>query len=195
MIRHIAVSTVFAVALAGVAFLPRSAGAQVSERTVSAFMLETLEGEAMPLSRLAGKVVMVVNTASRCGFTNQYSGLQDLHERYAADGLIIIAVPSNDFGNQEPGDAEQIRAFCSGTYGVTFKLAAKASVVGSNAHPLYRWLRDELGAQNVPRWNFHKYLIGRDGRPQAAFASHVRPTSDEIVAEIERLLDRDDLRS
>ncbi|MFN0263320.1 glutathione peroxidase [Tepidamorphus sp. 3E244] len=159
----------------------------MSQRTVSAFNLTTLEGEPLPLSRHDGKVILLVNTASRCGFTHQFAGLQELYERFAEQGLLVIGVPSNDF-NQELGKAEDIRKVCSGSYGVSFPMTAKASVKGTDATPLYRWLRDELGSENAPRWNFHKYLIGRDGRPHKAYPSHVRPTAGEVVAEIERLL-------
>lgn len=136
----------------------------------------------------AGRAVLVVNTASRCGFTNQYSDLQKLHERYAAQGLTIIGVPSNDFGQQEPGTEEEIRAFCSGTYGVQFPMTGKTQVRGASAHPFYRWARDELGARNAPRWNFHKYLIGRDGRLLEAFPSHVSPMAPSMRGAVEAAL-------
>ncbi|MEO1199836.1 MAG: glutathione peroxidase [Pseudomonadota bacterium] len=153
-----------------------------------AFTFSDIDGGALPLSRFAGQVMLVVNTASRCGYTGQYAGLQALHERYHARGLVVLAVPSNDFGGQEPGTAEEIKGFCTGTYGVTFPLAGKDVVRGPGAHPFYLWAYRTLGPENAPRWNFHKYLIGRDGRLIDAFATPVPPEDPQIVAAIEREL-------
>ena len=189
MLRLATIATLAVVlAVAGVHVRGDAMASGLTERTLSAFTLDGLEGAPLPLAQFAGQVVMVVNTASHCGFTNQYGGLQELYARYRDRGLVVLAVPSNDFGGQEPGTAEEIREICTGTYGVTFPIAAKADVTGDDALPLYRWLAGTLGARNVPRWNFHKYLIGRDGRPVAAFASQVDPMSPRVLAEIERLL-------
>ena len=175
-----------AVAIVTLASPARASGA--SQRTAHSFSFPDIDGGTLRLSDHAGRAVLVVNTASRCGFTSQYAGLQQLHERYAAEGLTIIGVPSNDFGQQEPGTEREIRAFCSGTYGVQFPMTGKTRVRGASAHPFYRWARDELGPQNAPRWNFHKYLVGRDGRLLAAFPSHVTPMGQPIREAVEAAL-------
>lgn len=175
-----------AVAIATLAGPARASGA--SQRTAHSFSFPDIDGGTLRLSDHAGRAVLVVNTASRCGFTSQYAGLQQLHERYAAEGLTIIGVPSNDFGQQEPGTEREIRAFCSGTYGVRFPMTGKTRVRGASAHPFYRWARDELGPRNAPRWNFHKYLVGRDGRLLAAFPSHVTPMGQPIREAVEAAL-------
>ena len=161
-----------------------------SRQTAYAFSFRTIDGDALPLAGFAGRALLVVNTASRCGFTHQYAGLQDLHRRFHARGLSVVAVPSNDFGGQEPGTAEEIKSFCTGEYGVTFTLAGKETVRGADAHPFYRWAYRELGPRNAPAWNFHKYLIDGEGRLIAAFASRVAPTSLEVIAAVEAALSR-----
>jgi glutathione peroxidase len=148
----------------------------------------TIGGAPLPLAGFRGKPVLVVNTASFCGFTPQYAGLETLHQRYAPRGLIVLAVPSNDFGAQEPGTSTEIKDFCSTRYHTTFPLAAKERVIGAEAHPFYRWIEAELGEAGVPRWNFHKYLIAPDGSLAGAWPSAVAPLAPEIVEEIERLL-------
>lgn len=127
----------------------------------------------------ADKVVLIVNTASKCAFTDQYAGLEAMYDRYRDQGLVVLGFPSNDFGNQEPGDADQIRDFCRLTYSVEFPMFAKTHVRGDRAHPLYRHLAATAG--DYPQWNFHKYLIGRDGRLVASFASHVPPQSSALA--------------
>lgn len=170
-------------------FLGSGAAARnASRQTAYAFSFQTIDGENLPLAGFAGRALLVVNTASRCGFTHQYAGLQDLHQRFHARGLSVVAVPSNDFGGQEPGTAEQIKSFCTGEYGVTFTLADKESVRGSDAHPFYRWAYRELGPRNAPAWNFHKYLVDKSGRLITAFPSRVAPTSLAVVAAIEAAL-------
>jgi glutathione peroxidase len=131
--------------------------------------------------------VLVVNTASLCGYTPQYAGLQTLWTRYRDRGLFILGVPSNDFGGQEPGGASAIHSTAQGQYHVTFPITEKVSVKGKDAHPFYRWAVVERPLE-APRWNFHKYLIGRDGYLKAAFGSAVEPTDPTIVAAIEREL-------
>lgn len=149
------------------------------------FTFESIDGGQISLADLKGRVVMVVNTASFCGFTHQYAGLQELWIRYEARGLVVIGVPANDFGGQEPGTDSEIKTFCQGGFGITFPLAAKSRVVGPLAHPFYRWAAKTMGPANVPRWNFHKYLVGADGELVAAFGSSVGPTSVTLVAAIE----------
>jgi glutathione peroxidase len=151
---------------------------------------EAIEGGPLPLSRWRGKALLVVNTASFCGFTRQYEGLQALWERYEARGLVVIGVPSNDFGAQEPKSESEIAGFCKGAFGVTFPLTTKEQVSGPQAHPFYRWAHEALGAGAAPRWNFHKYLVGRDGRLVAGYGSSVEPLSSELTVAIEAALVR-----
>jgi glutathione peroxidase len=142
----------------------------------------------MALSAWHGRALLVVNTASKCGFTGQYAGLQRLYEAYRDRGLVVIGVPSNDFGGQEPGGEADIAAFCGDRFGVTFPLATKTRVKGANAHPFYRWAAGELGGIARPRWNFHKYLVAPDGRLAGWFSTLTPPTSRRVARAIERLL-------
>ena len=128
------------------------------------FEFTSIEGDKLPLSQYRGHPVLVVNTASFCGFTGQYKGLEALYRRYKDKGLVVLGVPSNDFGEQEPGTNAEIKKFCEAKFDVTFPLADKEVVSGERAHPLYRWAARQTGALGVPTWNFHKILIGRDGR-------------------------------
>ena len=159
----------------------------VSRMTASAFSFAALDGGDIRLAAYSGKPILVVNTASQCGYTPQYAGLQDLWTRYRERGLMIIAVPSNDFGGQEPGGASEIHDTANHVYGITFPLAAKAVVKGASPHPFYKWAASERPL-DVPRWNFHKYLIGRDGRIVAAFPSAVEPNDPRLIAAIEKQL-------
>jgi glutathione peroxidase len=149
------------------------------------FAFTSIDGTPLPLKAFEGRVLLVVNTASLCGFTPQYKGLQGLSETYEGKGLTIIGVPSNDFGGQEPKSGAEIKTFCQGAFGVTFPLTEKAVVKGDGAHPLYRWVVSVLGPKAAPSWNFHKYLIARDGRIVAAFSSGVEPSSGELTSAIE----------
>jgi glutathione peroxidase len=149
------------------------------------FEFTSIDGGAIKLAQFAGKPVLVVNTASECGLTPQYRGLQALWERYRERGLVVLGVPSNDFGGQEPGTEAEIKSFCTTNYKVGFPLTAKNAVVGPNAHPFYKWAVAEAGAAKAPQWNFHKYLIGGDGALVATFASGVAPDDKALVAEIE----------
>lgn len=148
--------------------------------------METLmQGEAS-LCQYSGKVLLVVNTASRCGFTPQYEGLEKLYRRYKDRGLVVLGFPSNDFGAQEPGSAKDIAKFCEMNYGVSFPMFAKTRVVAGGANPFYEKLAGASGSR--PQWNFHKYLIDRRGEKVLAFESQVAPEDRKLVAEIERLL-------
>jgi glutathione peroxidase len=151
-----------------------------------AFEFTTIDGQPMTLAQFAGKPVLVVNTASECGLTPQYRGLQALWERYRARGLVVLGVPCNDFGGQEPGTEAEIKSFCSSQYRVGFPMTAKNSVVGNAAHPFYRWAVEQGGA--APSWNFHKYLLDADGALAATFASRVAPDDKALVAAIEARL-------
>ena len=148
--------------------------------------LLNLQDEPISLCDFRGKVLLVVNTASQCGYTPQYEGLEKLYQRYRDRGLVVLGFPANDFGGQEPGSNKQIAQFCQVNYGVTFPVFAKTSVVGAGANPLFRDLEARTGQR--PRWNFHKYLVDRSGQPVAAFAAAVEPLDPRITSQIERLL-------
>ncbi len=175
-------------ALPGLTLLSRTGQAEsaVSRTTAYRFSFAALEGEPIRLSDYAGKPVLVVNTASQCGYTPQYTGLQEVWTEFHDRGLTIVAVPSNDF-NQEPGGASEIADMAQHQYGVTFPLAAKAVVTGANAHPFYRWAA-EARPKETPRWNFHKYLIGRDGYIADVFASSIEPTDTRVKTAVARTL-------
>jgi glutathione peroxidase len=164
---------------------PRRAQATAMSRiTAYAFMFKGLDGTEILLSSYAGHPILVVNTASLCGYTPQYTGLQELWTRYRERGLIVLGVPSNDFGGQEPGGASEIGKTAHDEYHVTFPLAEKVAVKGPNAHPFYKWAAAERPLE-APRWNFHKYLVGRNGQLKAAFTSAVEPTDPRVIAAIE----------
>jgi glutathione peroxidase len=146
----------------------------------------TLDGKSHPLSAYRGRVLLVVNTASECGFTPQYGGLEKLHEEYEPKGFAVLGFPSNEFGGQEPGTAEQIATFCSTRYGVKFPLFEKVETKGGPTQsPVYAFLTKQHGE---PRWNFHKYLVGKDGEVVAAFSSKVAPESAELRTAIDQAL-------
>ncbi|WP_415442906.1 glutathione peroxidase [Acetobacter fabarum] len=152
------------------------------------FTLPALDGSSIDLSAYRGQPILIVNTASKCGFTPQYEGLQALWTQFHKAGLVVIGVPSNDFGQQEPGTSEDIATFCQKNYGVAFPMAARSVVKGQNAIPLFKWLDAELGFLARPRWNFFKYLIGRNGQPVAWFSSITPPTSARVRNAVERAL-------
>jgi len=160
----------------------------MAETSAYDFTFRSIDGPPLPLSQYSGKPVLVVNTASFCGYTPQYAGLETLYGRYAKRGLVVLGVPCNDFGAQEPGTPEEIKNFCSTRYHISFPLAAKEHVLGPHAHPFYRWIAEELGEAGQPRWNFHKYLLAPDGSLAGSWPSSVDPQAQEITAEIERLL-------
>jgi glutathione peroxidase len=150
---------------------------------------ETLDGAHLALSDFAGKAVLVVNVASACGFTPQYGPLQALWEARGPQGVVVLGVPCNDFGAQEPGSEAQIKAFCETSFGVTFPMTAKAAILApADRHPFYAWLAAEAGEDALPRWNFHKVLIGKDGELRGAFPSRVRPDGPELTAAIDEAL-------
>ncbi|MCC5930843.1 MAG: glutathione peroxidase [Cyclobacteriaceae bacterium] len=151
------------------------------------FKLKTIEGEEIDFSRFKGQKVMIVNVASKCGYTPQYKDLQALHEKYG-DKVVILGFPANNFGSQEPGTNEEIMQFCSSNYGVSFQMFEKISVKGADMHPLYRWLTDkEKNGWNdqTPSWNFCKYLIDENGELIKFYASGINPMSDEVIQAIQ----------
>lgn len=176
---------IFAVVI-GVVAAP-AALAQAACPALLQHTLTRLQDDApQALCQYAGKVLLFVNTASHCGYTPQYQGLEALHARYAAQGLVVLGFPSNDFGAQEPGDAKAIAETCFNVYGVRFPMFNKITVVGKDAHPLYGALA-RSGAQ-APKWNFHKVLVDRQGRVVASFASDVEPQDRRVAAAVEKLL-------
>jgi glutathione peroxidase len=151
--------------------------------------LDSLQGGRLPTADYAGHVVLLVNTASRCGFTRHYRAFEELWRRRREDGLVVLGVPSNDFGGQEPGSAPEIARFCASTFGISFPLAAKQVVSGPAAHPLYLWAAAETGALGTPSWNFHKILIGRDGRVIDWFSA-LAGTGAKLERAVDRALAR-----
>lgn len=165
------------------------AKAEATHKSAYEFSFKTLMGEEpMPLEQFKGKALLIVNTASRCGFTSQYEGLEKLYTTYEEKGLVVIGVPSNDFGEQEPGSSQEIANFCKLNYGVTFPMTSKEVVSGDTAHPFYQWAKKQLGFGTAPKWNFHKYLINRKGELVDYFNSTTSPESDRIKKAIEKAL-------
>lgn len=152
------------------------------------FEFVSLEGDKLPLAEWRGRPVLIVNVASYCGYTPQYRDLQALWRQYRERGLVVLGVPSNDFGEQEPGSADEIKKFCETNYQVDFPLTEKNRVVGGAAHPFYRWVAAALGEAGAPRWNFCKYLIGPDGQLAGAWPAQVRPSDIAITGEIDKAL-------
>lgn len=153
--------------------------------SVHDFELTTIDGKAEPLKKLKGKVLLIINVASECGFTRQYAGLQELHEEYASEGLVIMGIPANEFGGQEPGSNEEIQSFCSSKFDVTFPMYEKIVVKGDSQHPLYEYLTSKKGQVT---WNFNKFLVGKDGRVIEHFESDVEPESAELRTAIAQAL-------
>jgi glutathione peroxidase len=172
--------------LSAAAPAPAAKGATASCPALLNQKFEALQGGSRDMCDYAGKVVLVVNTASYCGYTKQYEGLQAIYDKYRERGLVVVGFPANDFGKQEPGSNAEVADFCERTYKVKFPMMTKTSVVEGTANPLHEALAKSTGQR--PKWNFHKYLIGRDGTTVASFASKVDPESAEMKAEIERLL-------
>lgn len=191
--RHALVCTLAALALglwfpvqAQPAKGPAVAAAPACPALLQHNFLRLQDEKPQSLCQYAGRVVLVVNTASYCGFTGQYAGLEALYRRYQASGLVVLGFPSNDFGRQEPGNNQAIADFCENTFGVKFPMFSKTAVVGSGAHPLFQQLAQRSGER--PGWNFHKYLIARDGQAVQSFPSAMAPDHPAIVREIEKRL-------
>ena len=152
------------------------------------YSFNTIDGAPLPLTTFKDKVVLVVNTASACGLTPQYDGLEKLYSDYKDRGLVVLGVPCNQFAGQEPGTEAEIKDFCATTFGVDFPLTAKVDVKGDTRHPFYAWAEDKLGTPAVPVWNFHKILIGPDGEAIAAFGPRTPPQDPTIVEAVEKAL-------
>lgn len=155
---------------------------------VHEYAFRSLGGASMPFERWKGQPLLLVNTASECGFTPQYRKLQAVWEEYRPAGLIVVGIPCDDFGGQEPGDSEAILEFCSSNYGVTFPMTEKQSIVGERPHPLFIALREEYTADILPRWNFYKYLFGRDGGLLQHWPSNIEPDDPGFRHEVEKNL-------
>ena len=152
------------------------------------FSFESIEGDPLPLTKFQDKVVLVVNTASKCGLTPQYDGLEQLYSEYRDRGLVVLGVPCNQFAGQEPGTEAEIKDFCETRFNIDFPLTAKVDVKGDAAHPFYKWAKDQLGDPAEPVWNFHKILIGRDGEAIRAFGPRTDPLDNEVTSAIEQAL-------
>jgi glutathione peroxidase len=174
------------VALAALVSPTPSSAAESPCPSILDHKLVNLQDETVSLCQFSGKVLLVVNTASECGYTPQYEGLEKLYRRYRDKGFVVLGFPANDFGGQEPGSNKEIAQFCRLNYGVTFLMFAKTSVAGANANPLFRALAARTG--KPPRWNFHKYLLDRAGQPVAVFESAVEPADSRVTSQIEKLL-------
>ena len=153
------------------------------------FKFNDLDGSELNLNEFKNKIIVVVNVASRCGFTKQYEDMQKVWNDYQSKGVVMLGVPSNDFGKQEPGTSEEIKNFCEAKFGITFPMTEKVSVKGENAHPFYIWARENHGKSAIPKWNFHKIIIGKNGKVVDTFASFTSPTSKKFINAIEKALD------
>jgi len=150
--------------------------------------VHSISGDELNLSKLKGKTILLVNVASNCGFTKQYDDLQNLHESYKNKGLVVIGMPSNQFGGQEPGSESEIKKFCETNFNITFQMTSKYDVKGDNAHPIYIWAKETFGKSTVPKWNFHKILINKEGKVEDTFASFTNPMSKKIINKLEEIL-------
>ena len=148
-----------------------------------------LNGETINLSEFKGKTILLVNVASKCGFTKQYTGLQTIYDNYKNKNFLVIGVPSNQFGGQEPGTNDEIKDFCETNFNITFPITDKVDVKGKNAHIIYKWAKENFGNSTVPKWNFHKILINKDGKIVDTFASFTRPDSSKIISKLDELLE------
>lgn len=187
MYRLLLILTGFLTFLTGGTAMAQQKAKTLKDKSAYDFSFHKIDGGALPLSSYAGKAVLVVNTASKCGFTKQYEGLQDLYETYKDRGLVVLGVPSNDFLSQEPGSNEDIKKFCETTFGITFPMTEKVHVKGAEADPFYLWASVQPQGE-VPGWNFHKFLLSPQGKLVGSFSSRVEPDSKELVAAIEQNL-------
>ena len=158
------------------------------EKLAYDFQFKDLDGSVLKLSEYKGKIIVAVNVASQCGFTKQYEDMQNIWEKYQSKGIIILGIPSNDFGNQEPGNSKEIKNFCEAKFGISFPMTEKISVIGQNAHPFYVWARENHGKSAVPKWNFHKIIIGKDGKVAETFSSITRPSSKRFIKVLENMI-------
>ena len=159
-----------------------------NSKTLFDFKINTIDGDELNLSTYKGKTVLIVNVASNCGFTKQYDDLQNLYDIYSEKGLVILGIPSNQFGGQEPGSENEIKDFCETNFNITFPMTSKYDVKGENAHPIFLWAKKSFGNSTVPKWNFHKILVNKHGKIVDTFASFTNPGSNKIIKKIEDIL-------
>ena len=150
--------------------------------------IKSIDGDELNIAKMSGKTILLVNVASNCGFTKQYDELQQLYDEYKNRGLIVIGVPSNQFGGQEPGTESEIKDFCETNFNITFPITSKYDVKGSNAHPIYLWAKETFGKSAVPKWNFHKILINKEGKIEDTYLSFTNPLSNKITKKLEKIL-------
>lgn len=190
----IALTALLGVAIAAGAKAPKEKSVKPSAKSATVaedyrqIPFNTIDGQPTNLSAFKGTVVLVVNVASKCGFTPQYQGLEQLYEKYKDQGLVVIGFPANNFKSQEPGTNQEIQKFCTTNYGVTFPMMSKISVNGSDMHPLYAYLTEKSSIPGPIKWNFSKFLLDRDGNLVARWPSQVEPMSTDITSQIEKLL-------
>jgi glutathione peroxidase len=159
-----------------------------NSKTFFDFKIDSINGDELNLSIFKDKTILLVNVASKCGFTKQYDDLQKLYDDYKEKGLIVIGIPSNQFGGQEPGTETEIKNFCEINFNINFPMTSKYEVKGDNAHPIYKWAKETYGKSTVPKWNFHKILINKNGKVEDTFASFTRPLSNKILKKLEEIL-------
>ena len=152
------------------------------------FKFKDLDGSPLNLSEYKGKVIVVVNVASQCGFTSQYEDMQKVWEKYQSKGIVMLGIPSNDFGNQEPGSSSDIKNFCEAKFGISFPMTEKVAVKGPDAHPFYLWANKNYGKSATPKWNFHKIIIDRNGKIANTFTSITNPSSKKFIKALEKLI-------
>ncbi len=152
------------------------------------FEFKDLDGSTIKLSEYKNKVIVIINVASQCGFTNQYEDMQKIWEKYQSKGIVILGVPSNDFGKQEPGSNEEIKNFCEAKFGISFPMTEKVMVKGPEAHPFYVWARENYGKSAIPKWNFHKIIIDKEGKINETFTSITNPSSKKFIKALEKLI-------
>ena len=150
--------------------------------------IKDINEQDINLNIYKNKTILIVNVASKCGFTKQYDGLQKLYTKYIEKGFVVIAIPSNQFGGQEPGTNDEIKDFCETNFNITFPITDKVEVKGDNAHDIYKWAKKNHGKSTVPKWNFHKILINKNGKVENTFNSFIDPLSNKIIKEIEKIL-------
>ena len=159
------------------------------EKLAYDFKFNDLDGSPLKLSEYKGKIIIAVNVASQCGFTSQYEDMQNIWEKYKSKGIVMLGIPSNDFGKQEPGTSKEIKNFCEAKFGITFPMTEKVSVKGKSAHPFYLWAKENHGKSAVPKWNFHKIIIGKNGKVEEVFYSITKPSSKKFIQAIEKALE------
>ena len=158
------------------------------EKLIYDFDFKDLNGSPLNLGDFKNKIIVVINVASKCGFTKQYEDMQKIWEKYQKKDIVILGVPSNDFGQQEPGSNKEIKNFCEAKFGITFPMTEKVSVKGPNAHPFYVWAKKNYGNSAIPKWNFHKIIIGKSGKIVETFSSTTNPSSKKFIKVLEKLI-------